>query len=407
MTLIYANAFSTTPVGGATLVPSPLLPTSTFSQLSLLILQPNQLIQLLPTLKQLAKTPLVIQVSTSAVSNDHAQVLAVRGSGFALLYSSNEQQAIANALVAAQVANSGRGVIHFGEFEAKVDFGFAGTSVSTIAVGSEEVKSLASLASTFASVYAALPASHSATPFSYSGDASPKTLILALGNTFPLLSSLPPHSALVSLNLYRPFSSAQIREIIPASVETVVVLEQSYKKFGKWSPVFLDVVGAFAEAGEEVKTPVILSGTLGLIEDGKCAAGVIAGTLFPFLWPILRFAPISDIFDESQTLSKLVRTPSLLERSPPTPPRRSPSLLSRPRGTRPPTPTFLPRSSENVFGSPTRPPSSLPNPSPPQLRPPSTPSDTFLVPKNNERLSASKSRPPSTPPASTKRPPRS
>lgn len=277
---LYARTLATTQVVGTTLVQSALLDAASFADSplpTLLILQPSQLISLLPSLKLYAASRLVLQVSTSA-SHDHSQVLALRSSGLALIYSADAQQAAVNALVALRIAASGRGVVHFGEFESAVDMGFAGVTsdwVVSQTIVSPQTNG-AALASSVAAAYASLPASHAASPFTYTGSASPSTLVVALGNTSAFASSLPSNAALISLNLYRPFTSAQIRELVPAGVQTVVVLEQAYRKTAKWSPLFLDVVGAFAES-DDVAVPVILSGTLGQVVDAAAAVATIAG----------------------------------------------------------------------------------------------------------------------------------
>ncbi|GAA5916609.1 hypothetical protein JCM6882_009176 [Rhodosporidiobolus microsporus] len=298
MATIYSQAFSTAPLQGATTVPSAILPPSTFSSASssasapqlptLLVLQPAQLISLLPTFKSLATAPVVLQVSTSA-AKDHSPVLALRGSGLSLLYSSTTDAAKSNALVAARVAAQGRGVVHFGEFDEQVSFGFDDASKAYVlgkdkaANGNGEAAASngngqaleATLETAFSSAFAHLPSSLRRQAQAYSGADAPKTLVVALGNTAALESSLPSDFALVSVSLYRPLSPSQIRSLVPSSVETVVVLEQVYKKASKWSPLFLDVVGAFAEEDDDAKVPTILSGTLGEVKDGAAAVKAI------------------------------------------------------------------------------------------------------------------------------------
>jgi sulfite reductase (NADPH) hemoprotein beta-component len=297
MASVYSSAYSTQRLEGATLIPSPILPPSVLAASSsssrlptLLVLQPSQLITLLPTLKSLATSPVVIQVSTSA-SKDHSQVLALRGSGLSLLYSSNADVAKSHALVAARVAATGHGVVHFGEFDNRVDFGFDESSAAyvqakdKVANGNGEsngngkaAEGESSISTAFGTAFAHLPASLRRSANTYTGSDSPKTLVVALGNTSSLESSLPSDFALVSVSLFRPLSPSQIRSLVPASVETVVVLEQSYKKASKWSPLFLDVVGAFSEEEDESKVPTILSGTLGEVKDASSAVKVVTGS---------------------------------------------------------------------------------------------------------------------------------
>lgn len=262
----YSGVYATYPVPGATLVQSPILSPSAFSTgaATLLVVRPNELVQLLPALKHLASLSVVIQVSTLP-SHDHAQVLALRSAGLALVYSPTQERATANAVVAAHVAATGRGVIHFGEFDPSVVLG-AGTA--------ETIEPASTVQGAFAAAFAAVPTSAAAALFGDNG--APSTFIIGLGNTSALESSLPSDAALVSLSLYRPLSAASIREFVPKSAKTVVVLEQVYNKVAKWSPLFLDVVGAFAESDDEA--PSILSGTLGFVADGEAAAAQLSGT---------------------------------------------------------------------------------------------------------------------------------
>ena len=244
---------------------------------TLLILRPHELIQLLPSFKALAQSPIVLQISTH---QDHAQVLALRGSGLALLYSADDREAVVNAQVAARVAATGRGVVHFGEFAVAV---YPESTDSIAKLNGTLDGSKPSTASTFAAAYASLPP-HSAAPYTFAGDAAPSTLIVALGNTSALVPALPTTVALLSLSLYRPLSSALVRSLIPASVKTVVVLEQIAASHTKWSPVFLDVVGAFAEVDDEA--PVVLSGILGRVTDSAAAIQTISGEFRSTFFPI-------------------------------------------------------------------------------------------------------------------------
>jgi len=296
---LYSAVYSTTRVQGATFVPSPVLPSSTLASSSspiLLLVQPEGLLSLLPTLKQLAASPIVLQVSIQQ-TKDLAPALALRGSGLSLLYSNSQETAKANAAVAARVASTGHGVVHFGEFEQKadlvegsVDSEWISKQVAVNGNGASHEQS--SLAESFSSAFSQLPSPIRATAQSQTGSDSPKTLLIALGNASSLASSLPSDYSLVSLNLYRPLSPASIRSLVPSSVETVVVLEQVHKKAGKWSPVFLDVVGAFAEEEDDVKIPKILSASLGEISDVNSAVQSISGK---FLFSLANLPPYSDL----------------------------------------------------------------------------------------------------------------
>lgn len=305
MAAIYSAAYSSVAgVQGATPVQSPLLPPSALAAAAsaelpaLLVAEPQQLILLLPQLRTLAKSNIVIQVSTAAAEGDHAPVLALRGSGLSIVYSASDDEAKRNALVAARVAASGHGVVHFGEFDAtKIDRGFDakadvafvkgqdvkasngnGEKATTNGNGSAPTNGDATAApSEIETLFRSAFAQQHASTSSFVGAESPKTLIVALGNVRALETSLPAETALVSLALYRPLSSSQIRSFAPPSVETIVVLEQVYKKSSKWAPLYLDVVSAFAEQDDDESTPKILSGTLGKITDAAAAVKSIQG----------------------------------------------------------------------------------------------------------------------------------
>lgn len=304
MAAIYSAAYTTVAgVQDATLVQSPLLPPSALAAAAsaelpaLLVAEPHQLILLLPQLRTLAKSNIVIQVSTAAAQGDHAPVLALRGSGLSIVYSASDDEAKRNALVAARVAASGNGVVHFGEFDAtKVDRSFDaksdvafvkgqdkasngnGEKAATNGNGSAATDGDATAApSEIETLFRSAFAQQHASTSTFVGAESPKTLIVALGDVRALDKSLPAETALVSLALYRPLSSSQIRSFAPSSVETIVVLEQVYKKSSKWAPLYLDVVSAFAEQDDDESTPKILSGTLGNITDASAAVKSIQG----------------------------------------------------------------------------------------------------------------------------------
>lgn len=264
----YSSVYSTVPgLTGATLLHSTILPNSSSS--TLFVLPPHQLIQLLPSLRSLSKSNVVVQVSTQS-THCHSSVVALRDSGLVLLYSADQHTALSNNRVAATIAAAGRGVLHFGEFS---------NEELVMASSSEE-----SIEGTHSSVESAF-ASSTATPLSYHGSATPSNLIIALGNTSALISSLPSNSALISLNLYRPLSPSYLRSLVPAGVEKIVVLEQVAQSITKWAPLFLDVVGAFAESEDDQVTPTILSGILGRLDitEGLAANAAIA-RMSPPLW---------------------------------------------------------------------------------------------------------------------------
>ncbi|SGZ31805.1 BQ5605_C042g12007 [Microbotryum silenes-dioicae] len=308
---LHSSVSSTSRIPGAQLLSSAVLSPASFASAptpsppALVVLSPSELVQLLPSLKPLLRSPVVLQVSTAASNGDHSAVTALRSTGLPLLYSANQQQAGANALVAAHVAAQGRAVLHFGEFAADAISLGQNASVSQdwvlgaaaaaaaassaqsngkFANGSSNGHSHAAstadaLLASFESAFGALPSSNAASAVTSSGSGS--TVVLALGDVAALASSLPADVTLVSLNLYRPLSAQRIRQLVPSGTSNIVVLEQNYQKTAKWSPLFLDVVGAFADSDDEAQVPTILSATLGQVQDGNVAFKAIQGELDP------------------------------------------------------------------------------------------------------------------------------
>lgn len=294
---LFSRVYSTRAAQGATTVSAASIPLNADSPKgtssdepqppTLLNLESRELIQLLPQLKALAQAAVVVQCSTAA-TRDHSAVLALRGSGLAFVYSSNDEQAHSNTLVAARIAAAGKGVVHFGEFtENKLDLGAEfGVSAEWIVARDSSTEEngatngtthKSSFATAINTVYATLPNALKAAPYSYSGSSNPETLVVALGDVASLSAALPSSFALLSISLYRPLSATQIRELVPTSVKTVVTLEQVYTHTSRWLPLFLDIVGAFAEAEDDVEVPTVLSGTLGQVQDASAAVKAIEG----------------------------------------------------------------------------------------------------------------------------------
>ncbi|GJJ77952.1 sulfite reductase (NADPH) hemoprotein beta-component [Entomortierella parvispora] len=102
-------------------------------------------------------------------------------------------------------------------------------------------------------------------PIEYQGPANPKTVVvsLAIGST-GLENTLQAHHAdvgLIKIYLYRPWSERHFLEALPASVERVLVYEQAPASHTAWTPLFLDVSASFhsAEAAWEGTIPKIVS----------------------------------------------------------------------------------------------------------------------------------------------------
>jgi pyruvate-ferredoxin/flavodoxin oxidoreductase len=106
-------------------------------------------------------------------------------------------------------------------------------------------------------------------PFVYYGDKNADRVIIAMGSVVETatevvaaLNKAGEHVGLVSVHLYRPFSSKLIMEAIPASVKKIAVLDRTKEDGAEGEPLYLDVVAAANQMGR--KFDAILGGRYGL-----------------------------------------------------------------------------------------------------------------------------------------------
>ncbi|WFD30360.1 assimilatory sulfite reductase (NADPH) [Malassezia sp. CBS 17886] len=224
----------------------------------------SALLRLVPHLPQLAKTPVVFHVATAA---QHADVLGLRQSGCALVYSSTAAGAQDEALVAHQLASTARrGVIHFYDAASgpmdPVHLPPAAFSVAAVANAHLDVDAAYAAVSTLAG--------HPVQPYTLYGrtaDARAFAVVLGAGaQALAAAASLP----VLAVHLVRPFLADRIAQEIPASVERVVVLEQCAERTTRLAPLFLDVAGALQQDPQRASTKV-LSGTLGVVTSANVA----------------------------------------------------------------------------------------------------------------------------------------
>ncbi|KAF9974689.1 hypothetical protein BGZ73_001847 [Actinomortierella ambigua] len=96
----------------------------------------------------------------------------------------------------------------------------------------------------------------------YKGPANPKTVFVSLAAGSSQLENLvhkhhAKDTGLIKVHLYRPWSAHHFLQVLPASVERVVVYEQAPTVNTAWTPLFLDVSASFhsgeAWAGKDPK----------------------------------------------------------------------------------------------------------------------------------------------------------
>ncbi|MBN2669949.1 MAG: pyruvate:ferredoxin (flavodoxin) oxidoreductase [Bacteroidales bacterium] len=117
-------------------------------------------------------------------------------------------------------------------------------------------------------------------PFTYYGAADAENIIVAMGSvtdvikeTIDYLNDKGEKVGLISVHLYRPFSSKYFFNVLPKSVKKIAVLDRTKEPGANGEPLYLDVVEMFYN--EAVK-PVIVGGRYGLSSKDTTPAHIIA-----------------------------------------------------------------------------------------------------------------------------------
>ncbi|MCG8529298.1 MAG: pyruvate:ferredoxin (flavodoxin) oxidoreductase, partial [Desulfovibrionales bacterium] len=105
-------------------------------------------------------------------------------------------------------------------------------------------------------------------PFDYVGDPEADRIIVAMGSgceaieeSINALNAQGERLGLVKVRLYRPFDTQEFLNTVPASVETITVLDRTKEPGAIGDPLYTDVCTAFMEYGEG---PKIIGGRYGL-----------------------------------------------------------------------------------------------------------------------------------------------
>ncbi len=105
-------------------------------------------------------------------------------------------------------------------------------------------------------------------PFDYVGHPEADRVIIAMGSacetieeTLAHLNAQGQRVGLVKVRLYRPFSVDHLMRAIPATADTITVLDRTKEPGALGDPLYLDVCTAFMEKGE---APRLLAGRYGL-----------------------------------------------------------------------------------------------------------------------------------------------
>ncbi len=109
-------------------------------------------------------------------------------------------------------------------------------------------------------------------PFDYYGAPDADRVIIAMGSACDVIEEVVDYLnargervGLVKVHLYRPFSAELMLRVLPATVETITVLDRTKEPGALGEPLYQDVCAAFVEKGEQIRLfPKLLAGRYGL-----------------------------------------------------------------------------------------------------------------------------------------------
>ncbi len=104
--------------------------------------------------------------------------------------------------------------------------------------------------------------------FDYVGHPEASRVVISMGSSCETLEEVVNYLlakgekvGLVKVHLFRPFSAEHLMQAIPATADTITVLDRTKEPGSLGEPLYLDVVGAFMEKGD---MPTIIGGRYGL-----------------------------------------------------------------------------------------------------------------------------------------------
>ena len=262
----------------------------------LLDAEPRALLRLVPHLPALARTPTVFHVATRG---EHAEVLQLRQSGVAMLYSASAAQAQDNAVLAHLLAGATHtGVVHFydpdeshvhllgfDELRSVEEAAAAGADADAAppapapAAVLDEASWAAALDGALANA-ARLLGHPVATHTLHGGSRGGNAMAIALGSGAAALAAAAPVPVL-ELFIVRPLLPERLLSLVPTSVERLAVLSHDAHRSTKLSPLLVDLASAFQHVQERAQPRVLVSGTLGSIaqHNAAAAAGELSAAL--------------------------------------------------------------------------------------------------------------------------------
>jgi pyruvate-ferredoxin/flavodoxin oxidoreductase len=106
-------------------------------------------------------------------------------------------------------------------------------------------------------------------PYEYRGAPDAERVIIAMGSacetigeTVEALNARGEKTGVVTVRLFRPFDAARFAQALPPHVRAVAVLDRTKEPGSAGEPLYLDVVAALHESGRKI--PVVIGGRFGL-----------------------------------------------------------------------------------------------------------------------------------------------
>lgn len=246
---------------------------------------PDTLTRLLLHFAQLSSLPLVLHLSVQ--NDDLSDVLLLRSAAPFFIISMTAQQAHDNALLASRLASMEKKAVVHVFYEHTDDIGdveeIGESKILPFLEGEKHIYTNGAnghhkagvppspTEPTLKTLFAAYESAELSTlalvrrslrPLSQRGSSDPHTVMFTLGKA-NLSSDLDLEGiSCVSISLLSPLSPSHILKYIPASTSRVIVLEQIQRWNMKWTPLYLDVIGALQQRVSATH-PVVQSGYLG------------------------------------------------------------------------------------------------------------------------------------------------
>ena len=92
-------------------------------------------------------------------------------------------------------------------------------------------------------------------PFNYYGDKEAKNIIVAMGSVCDTIKNVItkiPHTGLIEVHLYRPFSTKYFLDVLPNTVEKIAVLDKTKENGAPGEPLYLDIASILKETNIKV-----------------------------------------------------------------------------------------------------------------------------------------------------------